>query len=91
VASLKPLQIREVFHRSSQPAVLEANLMDSFGPELFRRARDRIDSIEYRQYADTVVNFLGPEDRTAYDSRQIWDEIRLRVLSMLEESGSDSS
>ena len=71
--------------------MLEANLRHSFGPELIRRARDRIDSIEYRQYRDTVVNFLGPEDRTAYDSRQIWDEIRLRVLSMLEGGGSVSS
>ena len=64
MASLNQLQMREVFHRSSQPAVLEANLWRNFGPELIRRTRDRIDSIEYRQYRDTVVNFLGPEDRT---------------------------
>ena len=41
-----------------------------------------------------MVNFLGPEDRTAYDSRQIWDEIRLRVLSALASpaaSGRSSS
>jgi len=87
-------QARDIFDPyllSSQPGVLEANLKDSFGPEMIRRARDRIDSIEYRQYRGTLVSFLGPEDRAGYDSRKIWDEIRLRVLSMLEGGGSDSS
>lgn len=87
-------QARDIFDLyllSSQPAVLEANLWHSPGSGLMRRARERIYSIEYRQYRDTVVNFLGPEDRAAYDSPQIWDEIRLRVLAMLEAHAHDGS
>ncbi len=85
-------QARDVFDLyllSSQPEVLEADLRQGLSPNAIRRSRDTIYSLEYEQYRDTVVSFLGPEDRLAYDSPQIWDEIRLRVLAMLEEGGRD--
>jgi len=87
-------QARDIFDLyllSSQPEVLEANLGQGFAPESIRRARDRIYSIGYRQYRDTVVEFLGPDDRTAYNSSQIWDEIRLRVLTVFEGHANDGS
>ncbi|HHR85990.1 MAG TPA: hypothetical protein ENL23_06550 [Candidatus Acetothermia bacterium] len=85
-------QARDIFDLyllSSQPEVLEADLRQGLSPNEIRRARDTIYSLEYEQYRDTVVSFLGPEDKLAYDSPQIWDEIRLRVLAMFEEGGRD--
>lgn len=87
-------QARDIFDLyllSSQPDVMEADLGQGLPPESIRRARERIYSIEYRQYRDTVVDFLGPEDRTVYNSPQIWDEIRLRVLAMLERHARNGS
>ena len=79
----------DLYQLSSQPEVLEADLGQGLAPSALRRARDTIYSLGYQQYRDTVVSFLGPEDRTAYDSPQIWDEIRLRVLAMFEGDVSD--
>ena len=87
-------QTRDIFDLyllSSRPEVLEVGLGHGFAPESIQRARDRIDSIGYRQYRDTVVDFLGPEDRAAHDSPSVWDEIRLRVLDMFEGNVRDGS
>jgi hypothetical protein len=46
-------------------------------------ARERLFSVEYEQYRDTVVSFLAPEDQNAYDSPERWDEIRLRAEALL--------
>lgn len=81
-------QARDIFDLyllSSQPDILEAEVGSGFPKEAVRRARERIYSIGYAQYRDTVVDFLGEEDRQAYDSTQMWDEIRLRVLATIGE------
>ena len=81
--------IFDLYQLSSQPEVLEADLGQGRAPSAVLRNRDTIYSLGYQQYRDTVVSFLGPEDRMAYDSPQIWDEIRLRVLAMFEGGVSD--
>ncbi len=53
-------------------------------PEKIRIARDRIYSIDYRQYRDQIVEYLAAEDRNHYDSPETWDEIRLSVLELLK-------
>lgn len=85
-------QARDIFDLyllSSRPEVLETKLSQGLAPNTVRRSRDTIHSLGYQQYRDTVVSFLGPEDSMAYDSPQTWDEIRLRVLEMLEGDAHD--
>ncbi|HEY45442.1 MAG TPA: nucleotidyl transferase AbiEii/AbiGii toxin family protein [Anaerolineae bacterium] len=85
-------QARDIFDLyllSSQPEVLEADLGQEIGPQAVRRAREVVYSLEYREYRDTVVSFLRDEDRAVFESPQIWDEIRLRVLAMLEKDASN--
>ena len=48
-------------------------------------ARERLFEVGYRQYLDTVVAYLNPEDRAIRASPEIWDETRLRVARFLEE------
>ncbi len=80
----QPRDIFDLYLLSSQPEVLEADLGHDFGLSTIYQIRDTIYAMEFQQYRDAVVSFLGAEDRAAYDSPQIWDEIRLRVLAMLE-------
>lgn len=47
-------------------------------------ARDRIFSIDYAEYRDAVVAYLGPEDQAAYDLPDVWDEVRLQALALIE-------
>jgi hypothetical protein len=81
-------QARDIFDLyllSSQPEVQQMNLKQGLTSNVLQRARDIIYSVTYEQYRDTVVNFLGAEDRAAYDAPQTWDEIRLRALAIIEE------
>jgi hypothetical protein len=85
-------QARDVFdlyHLRSQQEVLDTNLYSAFAPTEVQRACETIYSISYQQYRDAVVSYLSPNDRRAYDSVEIWDEIRLRVLEMLGDDGRD--
>lgn len=80
-------QARDIFNLytlSSQPDVLSANIGEGFTQSELRRALEQIYAIEYVQYRDTVVSFLSPDERAALDSRQVWDEIRLRAASLIE-------
>lgn len=88
-AQPQPRDVFDLFLLSSQPEVLEANLGQDLEPGAFQQIRDTIYSLEYQHYRDAVVSFLGAEDREIYDSPQIWDEIRLRVMAMLEEETQD--
>jgi predicted nucleotidyltransferase component of viral defense system len=54
-----------------------------FTGEELALARERLFSVEYREYRDTVVAFLAAEDQSAFDSPERWDEIRLRVEALL--------
>jgi len=86
VARREP-QARDVFDLytlSSQPEVSSPDLRTGFSARELRQARDRIYDIEYVQYRDTVVSFLASADQVAFDSREIWDEIRLRAVSLIE-------
>lgn len=92
ISSRAKPQARDIFDLhllSSQPEVQQMNLKQGMTSSDLQRARDTIYSVTYEQYRDTVVNFLGTEDRAAYDTPQIWDEIRLRALAMIEEGGSN--
>lgn len=74
----------DLYMLSSQRGVVSADLSKGFSQSDLRGARDRIYEIEYPQYRDTVVSFLDPEEQAAYESREMWDEMRLRVASLIE-------
>lgn len=52
-----------------------------------RRIRETILAISYAQYRDTVVSYLGPDDREMLGRAGMWDEMRLAVLTRLEDAG----
>jgi hypothetical protein len=87
-------QARDVFDLHVLSAHREAaatDLTGLFAPAQLSEARERIYSIGYRRFRDTVVSFLGPEDRTAHDSEAVWDEIRLAAVSLLERGMRDEA
>jgi len=80
-------EARDVFDLyllSPQPEARALTLGDHFSADELRRAINRIDSIEYERYRDTVVGFLATDDQERYDQSEIWDQIRLVVIEMIE-------
>lgn len=74
--------IFDLYILSSQPSMAEVT--SGFAAAELALAHDRIFSVGYEQYRDTVVRLLGPEDQANYESGQVWDEIRLRAVQLLE-------
>jgi hypothetical protein len=74
----------DLYTLSPQPEARALVLGDHFTASELGRAVDRIDSIEYERYRDTVVGFLAPDDQDRYDNGETWDQIRLAVIEMIE-------
>lgn len=85
-------QARDVFDLyllSTQPELGKSNLGQTLEQPEIRQIRERIYSLGYQQFRDTVVSFLGPEDMMVYETNQSWDEIRLSVLAMFGSEMAD--
>jgi len=52
---------------------------------LFKTAHDNIFLVEFAQFRESVVAYLGAEDQKTYLSREIWDEMKLKTAHFLEE------
>jgi len=87
LASRPQAAARDVFDLyalSSQPGVADMDLAREIGREQLEQALERTYSIDYRRYHDTVVSFLEPADQTAFDRSEMWDQIRLVAVSLIE-------
>lgn len=50
-----------------------------------KTALDNIFLVEFPQFQDTVVAYLGADDQKVYSSALVWDEIKLKTAHFLEE------
>lgn len=66
------------------PRLSTESLATAFTKAELVSARERVFSVEYEQFRDTVVSFLASEDQTTYDSKELWDEVRLRAVHLLD-------
>jgi len=55
------------------------------GKAVLKTAYGNIFLVEYPQFRDTVVSYLGVEDQKLYSSTTAWDEIKLQTAHFLEE------
>ncbi len=52
---------------------------------VLKTAHDNIFQVGFTQFRDTVVAYLENEDKMAYSSPEVWDEIKLKTAHFLEE------
>jgi hypothetical protein len=55
------------------------------GKAVLKTAYENLFLVEYPQFRDTVVDYLGAEDQKSYSSPAAWDEIKLKTAHFLEE------
>jgi hypothetical protein len=88
LADRKSPQARDIFDLYFLAAHIDTSAgrpLRMAAPLAIRRAIDNLFSIEFKQFRDTVLAFLGPEDRQSYDNPGVWDEVRLAVSRRFEE------
>ena len=81
------LQARDIFDLFvlSSQYVGEQKEKLSISKTVFKTAYDNIFLVEYLQFRDSVVAYLGADDQKAYSSSSAWDEIKLKTANFLEE------
>ncbi len=88
LATRSEIQARDIFDlhllsgRQTGGGELGSNARDLLG-----KASERVFEVSFAVFRDTVLAYLAPEDRPAYDSAGIWDELKLKVVRFLEERG----
>lgn len=70
------------------PRLSTPSISTGFTKAELASARERVFSVEYEQFRDTVVSFLAPEDQKTYDSKELWDEVRLGAVHLLDVGGA---
>lgn len=56
----------------------------SIDTEALNKAKEALLSISYQDYKTKVLEFLSNQDKERYSGENIWDEIRTRVLELIE-------
>jgi len=85
--SRQKIEARDVFDLFILSSRLSKNrnvMLLTLTPKEKEIARERVYSIEYQQYKDQVVSFLCSEDQAYYSSHEVWDEIRLVAISLID-------
>lgn len=81
---LEARDIFDLFVLSSQYEGPEREPMQ-VRPASLKTALDNIFRVEFPQFRDTVVAYLEVDDQEVYSSAAVWDEIKLKTASFLEE------
>lgn len=81
------IQARDIFDLYVLSTQYDKNvdIPEKFNAFLFKNARKNIFEIDFRQFHDTVISYLSPDDQYIYDKAFLWDEIRLKTENFIEE------
>lgn len=52
---------------------------------MLAQAHDKVFSIDFGEFRDTVLSYLSAEDSRSHDRREAWDDIKLKVAGFIEE------
>ena len=86
LAQRSAVQARDIFDLfvlSSQYDETRRTSLGRNAPAL-KTARDNIFLVDFPQFRDTVVAYLGADDQRAYASPAVWDDIQLKTAHFLE-------
>ncbi|MFA5088111.1 MAG: nucleotidyl transferase AbiEii/AbiGii toxin family protein [Candidatus Omnitrophota bacterium] len=81
---LQARDIMDLFFLSSQ-CVRARGENPEVSKAVIEKAHENIFLVGFEQFRDTVVAYLGEEDRAAYSFSAAWDEIKLKTAQFLEE------
>ena len=88
LATRTETQARDIFDLHLLSTRRAGGIMPGQGTKsLLSKASERVFEVDFAVFRDTVLAYLPDEDRAAYDSAEVWDELKLAVARFLEERG----
>ena len=88
LASRPAVQARDIFDLyilSSKYSSSEISGLKIPKRDKLEKAYENLFSVTFEQFRDSVVSFLTSSEQARYNSSLVWDEIKLKVVSLLEE------
>lgn len=85
------IQARDVFDLYILSPQADLPRIRKISGHVLKKARENALEIGFEQFRDTVVSYLAPEDRPAYENAAAWDEIKLKVADFLEKIGENDA
>ncbi len=81
---VQPRDIFDLYTLSTQYKPDPAGVRDfKVNQNILSRASENILDVGFRQFRDTVLSYLLPDDRILYDSSDLWDKIKLEVANFI--------
>lgn len=89
LATRKTIQARDIFdlyvltsqYGNEVKKIERIKLLDV---NKLKSAYNNIFEISFEQFRDTVLSYLSPEDQTAYNTVDSWDEVKLKVSNFID-------
>ena len=87
--SRKTVQARDVFdlYLLLASRVEKVDLPDKLRSKM-NEIKENIFSVDFVIFKSQVISYLEPEDQPGFDSKEVWDNIRLHVVEALGKDGS---
>ena len=86
--ALRPsVQARDIFDLyilSSRYLLSEIVEYEFPDKDILEKAYENLFSVKFKQFSDSMVSYLSPEEQTNYNSELFWDEIRLAAANLIE-------
>jgi len=86
--ALRPsVQARDIFDLyilSSRYLLSEIVEYEFPDKDILEKAYENLFSVKFKQFSDSVVSYLSPEEQANYNSELFWDEIRLTAANLIE-------
>jgi len=85
LADRKVVQARDIFdiHMLSTNILPFKKSRHNAAAASLKAASNNVFSVSFRQFRDTVLNYLAEEDRKVYENEGLWDEIKLKVNDII--------
>jgi len=82
------IQARDIFDLyllNSQFVPGEARKVMPVEKGVFSKAYEHVFQVKFEVFRDTIVAYLAPEDRMAYDNPSAWEQIQLKTAGFIEQ------
>ncbi|MCK9583230.1 MAG: nucleotidyl transferase AbiEii/AbiGii toxin family protein [Endomicrobiales bacterium] len=85
LANRSAVQARDIFDLYMLSTQLSPNKNSRIKTDAvsIKIACENVFLVSFHQFRDTVLSYLAEEDKAAYDSPDLWDEIKLRVHDLI--------
>ncbi|HCJ67676.1 MAG TPA: hypothetical protein DHV62_10290 [Elusimicrobia bacterium] len=87
IATRSIIQARDIFDLYILTSQYNPDKETKINGTKLKKVYENIFEVNFEQFRDTVLSYLSLEDQGVYNSPALWDEIKLKVATFIDERG----